>query len=564
MDLPFARAHQLPGWLPDETVFSWASRYHCLAGNRLPEETCFALFGHRRHGAQHDLPSRLMHLSEQADGWLGEAEEICLAHTLLRYYLVTRQSEEIAAAIKSLVGIESGVLKFRLGILTSRFRANHPLKACPICIRSDAAKWGSPYWHLSHQYPGRWTCEQHGSALQTSTVKSNGVQRFGWVLPQRAGLVDVVPSSSRTALQRFSSLIVGWTALSPGALSTSGIAAACRRQLQRSEIWRAGPSRAAAGASFSASIRKLRVVPELHGLPSTREQGKAELDRWVFAPRGGTHPLRHLAIIYWLFPSWQQFVEAYAEDEIPVRPAAPEAPASDDRRLTFSAAIANGRSISAASKLVGVTTSTGVAWATQQGIEAGRRPKSLSTALRASIVADLARGDEKSAIAELHQVTLQSVTRVLRSEVGLVDRRSGAMNDRARRKAQEAWTCALDAWPGAGVALLRNRAGAAYAWLRRHDKAWLDAHLPSRVHRVQPSHRVDWDRRDVELATSVRKAAAALEQTQPGRRLRPWQIFQALPELKAKQSALIRLPLTTAALAEVTQRFRQDPRQRKL
>lgn len=181
MDLLFDHGHPLPGWLPDETVFSWAGRYHRLAGHRLSEKTCLALFGDRRHGSQHDLPDRLGSLSQKAAP-LGAPETLVLERTLLRYYLVARPREEVVAAINSLIEPTPGVLKFRLGILTSRFRADHPLKACPRCITADEDRWGIAYWHLTHQYPGAWTCAKHGSPLQMATIKANGVDRFGWTL----------------------------------------------------------------------------------------------------------------------------------------------------------------------------------------------------------------------------------------------------------------------------------------------------------------------------------------------------------------------------------------------
>ena len=560
LDLPLAPLPQLPQWLPDETVFSWASRYHRLAGNRLAEETCVALFGDRRQGAQHDFPTRLARLAAGTAGQLGDAEGMALNHTLLRYYLVTRQPNEIAAAIATLAGPSAGALKFRLGILTSRFRANHPLKACPACIQADAAARGSPYWRLPHQYPGVWICLQHGMPLQVSTVKSNGVNRFGWVLPADAGLADVVPTGASAALSRFAMLVAGWSALSPGALTPSGIAAACRMQLNRSSSWLRRPNRTDAGASLATAITELRDVPELQALPSTPAQGKAELDRWVFAPRGGTHPLRHLAVIYWLFPSWPEFIATYAEAHT-TAPAAvhlpPTVEVADARRTAFVADLTAGHSVTAASKRVGITAGTGLAWAAQHGFNTSRRPKTVTEPLQRSIADDLARGDDKADIAHRHRVSIQAVTRVLRSEVGLADRRRRAQHDRSLQMSRQAWTAARDAWPGATVAYLREHAGAAYAWLRRHDKDWLDLHLPERLQRLPATPRVDWDRRDIELAEAVRKIASGLATSSTGQQLRPWQIYQALPELKAKQGALARLPLTSRALAEVTRRVRK-------
>lgn len=567
MDRQLVPTLRLPHWLPDETVFSWASRYHRLAGNRLAEETCMALFGDRRHGAQHDFPTRLGRLAAATAGQLGDAAGMALNHTLLRYYLVTRQPNETAAAIASLAGSSAGALKFRLGILTSRFRANHPLKACPACIQADAAARGSPYWRLPHQYPGVWICLQHGMPLQVSTVKSNGINRFGWVLPADAGLAEIVPTGAGAALSRFSMLVAGWSALSPGALTPSGIAAACRMQLNRSSSSLKRPNRTDAGASLANAIAELREVPELQALPSNSAQGKAELDRWVFAPRGGTHPLRHLAIIYWLFPSWPEFITTYAEAQTPAKPAA-HTPLSgelaDTRRMCFVAELTAGRSVTAASKRVGITVSTGIAWAAQHGFNASRRPKTMAEPLQRAIADELARGDEKAEIAERHQVSVQAVTRVLRSEVGLADRRRRAQHESTQLTARQAWRVASDAWPGATVAHLRKQAGAAYAWLRRHDKTWLDANLPRRPRQPPTVSRVDWDSRDVELAAAVRRVAAELAAVLLNERLRPWQIFQALPELKAKQSAFARLPLTARALDEVTRRVRASGHARSL
>jgi transposase len=301
-------------------------------------------------------------------------------------------------------------------------------------------------------------------------------------------------------------------------------------------------------------------VPELQALPSNPAQGKAELDRWVFAPRGGTHPLRHLAIIYWLFPSWADFIATYAEAHTTAQAAVhmpPSVVLADARRTAFVADLTAGHSVTAASKRIGITAGTGLAWAAQHGFKTSRRPKTVTELLQRSIADDLARGDDKADIAHRHRVSVQAVTRVLRSEVGLADRRRRAQRDRSLHMSRQAWTAARDAWPGATVAHLREHAGAAYAWLRRHDKDWLDSHLPERLQRLPATPRVDWDRRDIELAEAVRRVASGLATGSADQRLRPWQIYQALPELKAKQGALARLPLTSRALAEVTRRVRE-------
>jgi hypothetical protein len=548
----------LPEWLPDETVFSWASRYHQLSGHRLAAQTCRVLFGDRRHGSQHDFPTRLGQLVERTGDQLGPPSEIALWRTVLHYYLVPRTPEQITAAVDSLVRPTPGILKFRLGLLTGRFRANHPLKACPLCMAADELAFGSSYWHLAHQYPGMWVCRQHDVALQAATVKSTGVERFGWVLPAAAGLVDVVSPGGVAELRRFADFVAGWSTVSPGSLTTVTIAKASRDRLAEGSVGSAAESRATTSVRYAEFVGRLRCVPELQGLPSSAAQARSDINRWIFAPRGGTHPLRHLALISWLFTTWDDFVDAYAAAQLPgaspERPPIASSQPADARKLGFVAALRSGQSVTAASKLAGISVGTGIAWAAQHGIETGRRPKSITAPLYECISAELRQGDDKSDIAERNGVPVQAVTRVLRNEVGLAEQRRLALFERAQIAARNTWGAAHDAWPGATVAHLRSQAGAAYAWLRRHDKVWLDAHLPKPAPRPAAAPRFDWDRRDQDLAAAVRRVALELAMANPGVRLRPWQIYQALPELKAKQGALARLPLTARALAEVTRR----------
>jgi hypothetical protein len=553
----------LPEWLPDETLFSWASRYHQLSGHRLPAHTCQVLFGHRRHGSQHDFPTRLDQLVERSGGQLGAPSAIALRHTVLSFYLVPRTANEITAAVDSLVRPTPGVLKFRLGLLTSRFRANHPLKACPLCMAADEHAFGSSYWHLAHQYPGMWVCRQHDVALQAATLKSTGVERFGWVLPAAARLVDVVSPGGIAELRRFADFVAGWSALAPGSLTTVCIAKACRDRLAVGFVGSAPESRAATSARYAGFVARLRCVPELQGLPSSAAQARSDINRWLFAPRGGTHPLRHLALISWLFTTWDDFVDAYAAAQRPGalperRPIASEQRA-DARRLGFVAALRSGQSVTAASKLAGISVGTGIAWAAQHGIETGRRPKSMSVALQTRIADQLARGDDKSEVARCHGVSLQAVTRVLRAVPGLAERRRLAAHGRRQLAAREAWTSALAAWPGASVADLRKRVGGSYAWLRRHESEWLDAHMPQPASQSAFRTRVDWDHRDAQLAAAVRRTAADLARNGAAAPLRRWQLYQALPELKAKLGALDRLPLTARALDDVTRRRARKP-----
>lgn len=565
----FENLSALPEWLPGETIFSLASRYHALSGNRLPSETCTTLFGHPRQGCQHDFPTRLNEFSRRAR--LSEcAQDLALRHTPLPFYLPLRSEAESEAAVQALATPHPGVLKFRLGILTSRFRANHPLKACPQCIADEVRSHGTGYWHVEHQLPGVWFCRQHGVALKLSRLKSTGVARFGWLLPTSNHLDDFAEPTGQTmtndALSRFADLASRWSSQPFETHLPADRLAHIYRGALGPQDWQLSLSSremSSFAPDFCAAVAPLRHVPELSALPATAQQASALLDRCIRRPRGGTHPLNHLAIIYWLFSSWDAFSTRHLKESAPVPlPAAaarevqaPQVP-FDSRPAILSNLLAKGHSITAAARQVGVDTHTAVAWAASAGIGTPRRPKTLKGNVFDDLVAVLRNGTDKADAALLFSVSVHTVTRVLRSVVGLQATWHAARAASAREKARTAWLAAVARKPGAGVKAVRDMAPGAYAWLYRNDREWLrEASKRAAYTRVvMTAPRVDWDARDRVLSADVRRVSAELAEKSRKSKLALWEIYQALPELKAKLGALDRLPLTRRALSEATRR----------
>jgi len=143
-------------WLPDETFFSLVSRNHNLWGHAVDWRTSLLLFGSRQAGIHHDLPNGIGVFAERTGNQLGTADEIVRERTLLKYYGRFLSNENEQEAVLALSGNTVAHLKFRLGLLTSRFRANHPLKACTSCMAADVLEHGWAYWHMEHQFPGVW------------------------------------------------------------------------------------------------------------------------------------------------------------------------------------------------------------------------------------------------------------------------------------------------------------------------------------------------------------------------------------------------------------------------
>lgn len=552
----------LPSWLPDETFFSLASRYHALAGHRLPEHTSLTLFGRRRWGYQHDFPSPLDAFVERTAGQLGSTDEIAQARTILPFFLVARNEAASQNAHLALAQVQAGSLKFRLGLLTSRFRAHHPLKACPACNQEDAAIHGWTYWHRTHQFPGVWMCSRHALPLQVSALKSTGVSRFGWVLPHSADLkptaVASADDSSREALQRFSGLVAQWGVLPNGSLESSILARTYRTRLEDMGL---SGHRVKLASAYCEAIAALRIAPDLCALPGQAREAVHSINRWVFAPQEATHPLRHLSFIYWLFRSWDDFTEAYAHVAaagVPTPTVAADSPTGvqfDARKARLIEGIVGDRSVSSLARELGIAVQTAQVWAASAGMSTPKRAKQLKDVRYTALLQDLRCGGDKAALAKKYGISVETVTRVLRTEVGLSNAWHQTRWHAAQNDARARWTQALEQFCHLGVKQAREQEAAAYAWLYRNDRAWLQE-INQTIKRPPPNPgpRLDWDQRDLELAEAVHQAAAALWAQKPTAgapaRLRIRELCQRLPELKAK--LMNRLPLTVKAIQDVT------------
>lgn len=562
-------------WLPGETLFSLVSRHHCFWGHTLAARTCEQFFGHSRAGSQHDLPSRLSHFVARTDGCFGDVQKVAKHHTLLAYYAAFISADELANAIACMAGDSVAHLKLRLGILTSRFRANHPLKACAACMDEDRADCGWAYWHVEHQYPGVWICPKHDQLLKESNLKANGVERFQWHLPARENFRELqiekqgVIAHAHAAIQGLSQQVIDLvTHFSHRSFETGRLHEVYRAELVRRGWVTSGGSfrMPEIASSFLAHVEPLRVLPELDALPATVAEAVTQLGRLLRPPRSGTHPLRHLVMINWLFGSTEAFWLAYSSALNPPitlsRVAFPSVGHLDmdgkDARhdQLISLLSVHKLSFRLAAKAVGIDVGTAMAWAAQAGLSIARRPKKLTGAIRQQAILELQNGADKTVVATNANVSVVTITKLLLSEVGLHAAWCKSRAKRAQTSAREVWLQLLKTHAGLGIKFMRAVDPAAYAWLYRNDRAWLDDHKPKRLAiTMDPcANRVLWDVRDDSLSVEVEHAVLDLGQRAGTRPIKLWQIYQLVPALKAKLAALDRLPLTRRVIEQALQR----------
>ena len=564
----------LLSWLPDEILFSLVSRHHRFWGHRLAKHTNVLLFGRPLGGSQHDFPSCIDEFVKRTDQCHGTAIEICTEHTLLNYYRKFMDASEEDNVVATLRSPTVANLKFRLGLLTSRFRAHHPLKACTVCMASDLETRGWAYWHLQHQYPGVWVCPTHGIALQESDIKASGVERFLWHLPDKANFrlwpsaLHEIDRTSFGIFSRISNLTVSLVrGQSPYRINLTQLHRLYHAELDRRNLLTAhgGFRLSEIAAEFVNHVQTLRLLPEFSALPATNDEAYSQLSRYLRAPRTGTHPLRHIVLIDWLLGDSENFQKQYAQTLSSFPTTNLFAPSTlnhtphpaivqDSRKLELVKIIQDdGKSVRAAAVEIGIDTATAMVWAAQMGVAVARRPKKLKYERRQALVAQLRQGMDKLNAAKDFQISVVTVTQVLRTEIGLHEQWQRARHQAAQNDARESWAALTTEYANLGVKLLRGLNPAAYAWLYRNDRAWLSEHTPPRI-APQRNRNALWDNRDLHLSDEVEQVTLTLRSTLGKQKLMLWHLYQAIPELKAKLSTLDRLPLTARAIDIALQR----------
>lgn len=562
--------------LPDETLFSWCSRYHRLTANGLDATTCIQLFGHPRIGSGHDFPARIDALVGNSNGVLGTAEQIIRDRTLLPFYLPFKHRYLAQQAVAAMRGDGVGHLKYQLGLLTGGLGAAHPLKACPSCVQYDLDKFGWAYWHRSHQLPGAWWCLKHKAPLQVSHLRLEQLARFSWVLPIPAQCAPVACLEQTATTSKQKKWLLKLAELSCATINYEiahfsepiRIAGAIRNRIRDMGMTHVGGRIRwdAVEPWLSQLARHLECVPEMS------QQADAALLRTQLAQllSVGTlcHPLKYLMWVAIWFDGLEDFRKEYeyiasnGDESCPPREATTGNPVigpNPGQSQILISAIEGKISLTAAAKQSGVSYATIASWASRETFAPLRRPKKLNNELWDNAVEMLRDGAEKVEVARTCQVSIGTVTRILRTVPGLQERWHQVRHEQRQAEAREVWGNIANLHAFLGIKALRRLEPAAYAWLYRNDRNWLTASLTV-VPKIPAENHAQTRmlKADARMADALRRVALSHHEATLPFSLHA--IKRSIPALAKAIRNPDRWPLTLKALevALSTSRFRKN------
>jgi TniQ len=294
-------------WLSEETVYSWAARYHRLSGNRRAQTTARHLFGGRFCGFVADAPSGLPHFASISDSRLGTAEEILSKHTVLPYHLLFRPAAIRKQVIAAVLLGRSGAAKTTLGL--HRVGSDCHVKACRICMDYDKEQAGVAYWHAAHQLPGVWFCTRHHVPLSYALPPP---ARYEWMLPHADRLREFRLAHNfcdDDRIARFSQ--VSSHALCKGLAFAPDLTLCMKTyRLKLRELRLLDSQQRCGAAAFDALTKFARAYSELPELEGYLRMGYG-VSGVIRALNVGRRTIRspiHMLLITWLFDGWVGFL----------------------------------------------------------------------------------------------------------------------------------------------------------------------------------------------------------------------------------------------------------------
>lgn len=544
--------------VPEETIFGIVSRYHALTGHPTSGDTLIELLGRRCVTLGTAFPSGLHVISKHLRLQVNTTEELIEGHTILPCFRPFMNLAHYTRIANSMATGTATNTKIALGLLASRVGAEDMPRFCPVCAGADCETIGIATWYRAHQFPGVLVCPYHGFPLVSFDCLAQRLKRTQLFLPAAATKwsekknVPNFDEQEREKLVLVSRLIaqlfllrtvpvnpLTWRNHYLAHLVDRGLATTSMRVHQRalqSEL-----------LGFWESVKNL---PPFDGI-FARCNGE---DSWLTSlyrrPRATHHPLLHVLLIGFLAESIESFLWTDISSLV-TNPAADER-ASAATECKIAELAAEGRSMRQVAKETGLSVNAVLVKAEKIGIGFMRRSKKLDVTVRSRVWHALAAGDATADIVKTTGMSASTVNRILGADRGLQAQRTASLRVQRQAHARGKLRAVAVATPLAGFKALRAALGADFTWLYRHDRAWLQAQLPSTPRIVERTSSVDWCIRDRAMAERVTLAVGEiLEPSRRPTRVTLNEIGRYTGNASWLDKHLARLPRTAELLSQV-------------
>lgn len=405
----------IPSFLGEESLYSWAARFHLLSGNVRPAKSSEELFHDKRTGLRVDFPSRISIFCESTQELLGSSLSILQQRTLFGFFAPFLTPMVRETVLNQMMGHAEGTVKRSLGLLASRVGAIHPLKVCRKCMREDIKRYGVATWKMEHQWPSVWICRGHNSYLYAADARFHWKDPRKWILPDELSEKDwhgvTLKPKYIAKLFHIAEISVGVAKRFPNGMDPERIKATYLYALQRKGLIATDGSIKFLRLRdlFLDFYRGLSKVPGFGLIANADASHGGLLGLLTRQYQGQRHPLKHLLLISYLFTSAEEFEYEYGE--VGNNDASLEGKLNWRTQLNQEWKIrlqdlveTNRLSVSVASKQLGIPLPQAIRFAHKAGMQFVKKPRVLSPELRMKLSALAREGFSYQEIVETLQV----------------------------------------------------------------------------------------------------------------------------------------------------------------
>jgi len=572
-----------PDGYPDELFYSLCARFYRRVQYPNKKNAIRELLGDSASVATVDFPNNLGHLvSVLPKNTHYTVQYLIDKHTLLPFYspfILTDQVDNLRMNMES--GGNSSI-HMRSGVTASTIQSPKFFRYCPECLKEDRDLYGESYWHRLHQIPGVKVCPKHHVFLTDSQVRTqNARSRYEFISLDT--IFQPVESTGISLQNPHHKILLkiaeGADWLLQNSRTTTDLEVLAKRY--RRLLADRGL------ATYSGKVWVSKLIPEFIQFFSHEllEQLECEIDidsqhnwlnRLVRSPRGSQHPIRHLLLIEFLghtVESFFDFDKVYSVFGQGPWPCLNKAATHYHKRVISHCEITyskeHGKPIGTFSCSCGFTYARtgpdksdddfykiskiiqfGSEW--EASLQQGWYSSTLSLRRLAN------RLGVDPATVKLHAARLglpfprQGKRQTNRSQRSLRGSNlSKSSTTTVLEMYRNEWLMILGENPHKNRTLLSRKFQRVYTWLRRNDSDWLKTNQPPRKTPITPPPRVNWQQRDIELASIVLKTAQRLKsQSTKPMRLTIATIARETGHLALIQKHLNKLPATKAILSQ--------------
>lgn len=469
----------VPLALPDESFYSRIIRSLTLTG--MPVDKFLNTYFNRKRVSIH--PYLTVGIGSIESLSRNEVECVINQQTLINLfkYYQPRRSKEINNAL--MAGNCSDVLR---ACNLASFKETEVLKIkyCPLCAKKDMYEHGVSYWHISHQIPGVESCSEHPVSLNRAILPARVYIESSFLPPHNM----TAGGSNKISLDfaKFAKKLVFNELPSSDFFDLSEL---------RESLYKTGY------LLTSGTIKNKRLTTDLKSLAAKLalpddmlrplQTAKTNYVYHLVNGKFAQHPFKHLLISFMLAEN----VEKNGRATLNIK-------ARESRQTECLDLLKKGMPVLQIHRKTGKSRCYIKQLALLNKLEIKTFPRTIDEFAIKKVLGLAYKGFHREYIANNLGISVGSVEQIISCEPDLVEKRKCYKFESKRRRCRLEIRRCIDRDPTAIKQEIKSQCYAAFHWLYRNDKYWLNNSLPSpqknKFYRI-----IDWAERDVTLAKRV-------------------------------------------------------------